>query len=600
MSNALDFRNLGPADLMRLVNSTPLGPVLGERRLINHRNRAGFRIGSGRTVDLVRYAAWLVAERHAPRPEKDHRDPIERERERKRRESAEIFASGRDIGDLPAVVDPVRKSLCEESFREFCDSYFPRTFALEWSDDHLRVIGQIEDSVLRGGLFATAMPRGSGKTTLAEIACIWAVLYGHRDFVALIGSDEGHAAQMLDSIKTELDGNEALLEDFPEAVYPIAKLEGISNRCNGQTFKGERTHIGWSAKEVVLPTIPDSLASGAIIKVCGITGGLRGMKFKRPDGRTARPSLVILDDPQTDESARSPSQCATRERILAGAVLGLAGPGKKIAGIMPCTVISPGDMADAILDRDKHPDWNGTRTRMVYSFPSNEKLWEEYGRIRADGLRAEDGGKAATEFYAAHRDEMDAGAKVAWPARFNHDELSAIQHAMNLRFRDERAFWSEYQNQPLPEEESRDDLDPDQIASKVNRHRKGLVPLGWGLSRPATALFHASGCQDDAPEVRQGGGPRRADLRRPRRADQRPTRPRVASGRRDVAQDRTVPDRCELGRLDLRCEAVLPAIGPRGGIDPCPRQVCRGRVLADGRMAQAGGRAGRAQLAVEG
>ena len=93
------------------------------------------------------------------------------------------------------------------------------------------------------------------------------------------------------------------------------------------------------------------------------------MKFKRPDGKTVRPSLVVLDDPQTDESARSLSQCANREAILAGAVLGLGGPGKKISGIMPCTVIRPGDMADNILDRDKHPEWNGERTRMVYSFP---------------------------------------------------------------------------------------------------------------------------------------------------------------------------------------------------------------------------------------
>src|SRR6266481_9950802 len=81
---------------------------------------------------------------------------------------------------------------------------------------------------------------------------------------------------------------------------------------------------------------------------------------------------------QTDESARSPSQCETRERILAGAVLGMAGPGNKIAGIMPCTVIAAGDMADRILDREKHPDWNGTRTKMVYAFPKAEKLWEEY------------------------------------------------------------------------------------------------------------------------------------------------------------------------------------------------------------------------------
>lgn len=128
--------------------------------------------------------------------------------------------------------------------------------------------------------------------------------------------------------------------------------------------------LGRTAKEIVLPTIADSPASGAIIKVAGITGRIRGMKFKKFDGSSVRPSLVVLDDPQTDESARSLSQCANRESILAGAVLGLAGPGKKISGIMPCTVIRPGDMADNILDRDKHPEWNGERTRMAYYRPT--------------------------------------------------------------------------------------------------------------------------------------------------------------------------------------------------------------------------------------
>ncbi len=350
---------------------------------------------------------------------------------------------------------------------------------MAWSDDHLKVIGQIEESVLRGGLFATAMPRGSGKTTLAETAAQWAVLYGHRQFVSLIGSDEGASSRMLESIKTELEVNELLAEDFPEVCYPIIRVEGISLRCKGQLYKGERTHVGLTAGELVLPTIPGSKASGAIIKASGITGGLRGMKFKRPDGKTARPDLVLVDDPQTDQSARSPSQCETRERILAGAILGLAGPGKKIAGIMPCTVIREDDMADNILDRQKHPEWNGTRTKMVYAFPTDEKLWEEYGRIRSDGMRAGDGGKSGTEFYGLNREAMDAGSRVAWAERFEHDELSAIQHAMNLKLRDERAFWAEYQNEPMPEADARpDDLSTDQIAAKINRMPRGLVPVG--------------------------------------------------------------------------------------------------------------------------
>jgi hypothetical protein len=298
---------------------------------------------------------------------------------------------------------------------------------------------------------------------------------------------------MLDSIKMELDGNDILCADFPEACHPIRCLDGIANRCSGQLYKGERTHIGWTAVEIVLPTLkpqggdwprwvrPDgySACAGAIIKVAGITGRIRGMKYKRADGQTVRPSLVVLDDPQTDESARSLSQCATRERILAGAVLGLSGPGKKISGIMPCTVIRPGDMADNILDRDKHPEWNGERTKMVYRFPHNEKLWGKYAEVRAESLRVHGDMREATAFYLANQPALDEGAVVAWRERYNHDEASAVQHAMNLKLQDEAAFFAEYQNEPLPEKGVEDEglLTADQIASKLNGHKRGEVPI---------------------------------------------------------------------------------------------------------------------------
>ncbi|HQI27803.1 MAG TPA: phage terminase large subunit family protein, partial [Sedimentisphaerales bacterium] len=340
-------------------------------------------------------------------------------------------------------------------------------------------------------------------SSLAETAAIWALLYGHREFVCLIGSDEGHAMDMLESIKIELDSNDLLLADFPEAVYPTRCLDGIANRCSGQLYKGERTHISWTAKEIVLPTIAGSQASGAIIRVAGITGRIRGMKSKASDGRSLRPSLVVIDDPQTDESARSLSQCATRESILAGAVLGLAGPGRKIAGVMPCTVIRPGDMADNILDRDKHPEWNGERTKMVYRFPSNEKLWQKYAEVRAESLRMGHGGHEATEFYRAHREAMDEGAAVAWTERFNHDELSAVQHAMNLKLQDEAAFFAEYQNEPLAEEVPDEDLlKADQVAEKINRLGRGVVAVGCNhltmfIDVQAKLLFYVVAAWED-------------------------------------------------------------------------------------------------------
>jgi transposase-like protein len=66
-----DPRKLRLSELCRLLNSTPLGEVINERQLQRHRTRAGLRIGDARHVDLVRYVAWLVQVRHAPKPKAD-------------------------------------------------------------------------------------------------------------------------------------------------------------------------------------------------------------------------------------------------------------------------------------------------------------------------------------------------------------------------------------------------------------------------------------------------------------------------------------------------------------------------------------------------
>lgn len=407
----------------------------------------------------------------------DEQQSYEERKERSRERQAAQSRSGRDIAPIPEVADPERRAAAEASFRVFCETYFSEIFCLAWSRDHLLVIARIEESVRKGGLFALAMPRGSGKTNLCEVACLWAVLCGHRQFVALIGAEASQAKEMLASIKTSLESNDILGEDFPEVCYPIQRLDGISNRARGQLCDGLQTRITWTSDKIVLPTVADSKASGAILKVAGLTGRIRGMKHKRVDGKSVRPDLVIIDDPQTDESARSRIQCETRERILARAVLGLAGPGEKIAGVMPCTVIAPGDMADNILDRSKHPEWVGERFRFVLQWSDREDLWQQYLEIRSNCLRSGDQeAAAATEFYRQNRAEMDRGAVLAWPERHGRDELSALQHAWNKRLEmGDAAFMSEYQNAPEREIDEAEELTADQIAAKVNGIPRGMV-----------------------------------------------------------------------------------------------------------------------------
>ena len=502
-TNQITPSKMKPAEVVKLVNSTDFGTVISPAQVYRHFTEAGYRIASSedsRQINFYRYVAWLVDRKNTPSEASLDYESVRADAARR---SSERSLEGRDIGELPPVENQERKESCRNDFKLFCETYFPEVYQLKWSDDHLRAIAKIQKSVLEGGLFALAMSRGSGKSSLTETAAIWAMLYGHREFVVLVGASESAALEMLDSIKTEFEVNEHIAADFPEVSYPIAKLEGIANRCAGQLYKGERTRITWTANEIVLPTIAGAASSGVIVRVAGITGRIRGMKYKKPDGRTIRPEFVVIDDPQTSESAGSIEQTRKRVRVLAGDILGLAGPGKKISGIMPCTVIRPGDMAEQILDKTKHPEWNGERCKMIYQFPRNDELWERYADLRADELRECGTFERATEFYREHRAEMDEGAVVSWPDRYNYDEISAIQHAMNLKLTDEAAFWAEYQNEPLPEDLGTDEqLTVDGIVNKLNGHAQRTVPVSANhvtmfIDVQKTLLFYVVCAWDD-------------------------------------------------------------------------------------------------------
>ncbi len=424
-----------------------------------------------------------------PRHDGEERDrasddaSYKKHRRRMAQNASDDSREGRDIGELPEVVNPQRKEACRSNLEVALRSYWPEAFPLAFSADQKKVIKKIERAILQGGLFALAMPRGSGKTTICERAVMWAVLYSHHIFALLIAADQAKAKASMEKIKLSFETNALLLEDFPEVVVPIRKLERIANRAKGQLYQGQPTHIAWSKETIVLPTIPGSKASGAILKTGAILSAVRGANHTRPDGTVVRPTLALLDDPQTRASARSLLQIATREQIVAADVLGLAGPGQQVTALMPCTVIERGDMADRILDRALHPDWQGERMKMLEAFPTNMARWQEYRELIAELLirdaSPEQVSQAANKFYRQHRAEMDAGGKVTWEERKLACDVSALQSAMNLFFKDQGAFFSEYQNEPQAELDELDNalMSADAIARRVNQIPRGQIPL---------------------------------------------------------------------------------------------------------------------------
>jgi hypothetical protein len=396
--------------------------------------------------------------------------------------------TGRDIGDIPPIANPERREACRKSLRLFCETYNPEAFYLGWSPDHLRMIERIEESAYLGALFAFAMARGSGKTSICRMATLWAASYAIRLYPFLIGATAGKAEESLSTIKIWMRYLPLYTDDFPEISYPARAIGGVANRATGQLCNGESTLIEWAKDRIVLPRVPkppnldhDGIwapTSGIVLGVSGLTGeGIRGSLFAHPDGRLVRPDWVLLDDPQTDESAGSLTQNDTRESLLAGAVLGMAGPDKTIAAVMPCTVIRKNDMADRILDRSKHPLWRGERTRMLRTMPTNMEAWERYFEVYRHCMSQEPPDiQEANDHYLEHRVELDAGAEASWDARKLADEVSAIQHAMNLYCRNRAAFFAEYQNDPLEAAVSEVTLTADQISSKTSTLARREIP----------------------------------------------------------------------------------------------------------------------------
>lgn len=399
-----------------------------------------------------------------------------RRKARERNRQAKQAREGNDIAPLPPARRPAERQAVSRSLLAFCRRCMREKFGKAFSKDHLRAIAKMEAAILDGGNFALAMPRGSGKTTLIIAAVLWALLNGHKRYLALIGADKKFAIKLLSAIRVELETNDGLLDLYPEACYPIRCLNRIANRCKGQNYRGDATYIEWAAEKIVFATVPGAAISGSVIEVCGIMGGVRGMQHTTPGGETIRPDVFVVDDPQTNKSARSATMVEQRLEVITGTCPGLAGPGQEISGFCLCTVIEEDDVADQLLNPELFPDWQGERFQLVYAWATNEDLWEDYATLYRESMAAGRGLEPCNAFYRKHRKKLDAGAVVAWPERFTKREVSAIQHAYNLLLKLGDAFWKECQNAPKANDESEDLLTVAQIEAKTCGYSRGTVP----------------------------------------------------------------------------------------------------------------------------
>ena len=234
---------------------------------------------------------------------------------------------------------------------------------------------------------------------------LYCALEGVERYVLILSETGDQAKAFLRSIKDEVQSNAAVARDYPHAA-------GV-----GPT---------WEAMEC-------RLRNGVLITARGAGGRIRGLK-----NRDARPSLVLVDDPNEKDDAYSPTlrqrkwDWFTRDVMAVGDI---ATTNVLVAG----TPIHREAICYRLRDA---PGWRSKTYKSVERFPDRADLWQQWERA-VTNLADPDRTAAGLAFYAANRPAMDAGAEVLWAERESLYDLMLFRAANG-----DAAFNSEKQDEP--------------------------------------------------------------------------------------------------------------------------------------------------------
>ena len=250
-------------------------------------------------------------------------------------------------------------------------------------------------------------PRGHAKsTTFTFKDSIHAAVYAYKHYEIILSDSSEQAEGFLTDIKTELEENAALLEDF-------GTLEGRV----------------WKASVILL-------SNGVKIEAIGSGKKIRGRRHKQ-----WRPDLIVCDDLENDENVNTPDQRRKLRDWFYKAV--------SKAGDTYTDIVYIGTLLhyDALLANvAKNPSYRDVKYRGVISFADNSELWDAWESIYTD-LANENREQEAKAFYEANRVEMLEGTAVLWEEKLSYYDLMVIRISEG-----EASFNSEIQNDPIDPE----------------------------------------------------------------------------------------------------------------------------------------------------
>jgi len=386
-------------------------------------------------------------------------------------------AAAQEIGPLPAVVDPQRRERCSRDLELYAMTYFAQTFYLPFAPYQVSMLDAFQNVIESGGRECHAVRRGGLKSTIARVATQWAVTNGHRRFPVLVGATDDKGNEHRENFFSLLAASPILLDDFPELVPLMLKWRQPKRqfRLNGRLLA---VHPKDARGRIVFADIHEAASCQAHIAPYSVNAtDVSGLSYVDRFGVTIRPDLLVFDDVQTPQSAKSPLMTEEREEAITKTFCGLAGLGEKLAAIMVCTVREHGDLTEQFLSREKHPDWSGSKYPSVLRLPDRMDLWDAYAVKLGQGDDPTEGKQLATEFYRSNRADMDAGGQVAWEFDKLPEEDTALQSLMTVRALDPSFFRCEIQQEGLvPVNTSGVNLDAQTLLKRLSGVPRTIVP----------------------------------------------------------------------------------------------------------------------------
>lgn len=310
----------------------------------------------------------------------------------------------------------LRRWVAERDLEAFIKVYLYEEFYLDFPAIHREFIADTQDIRDRavagkpGVKLARAIPRGHSKTSLfARVLPLHGFLFGWSPLTVLLGNNATAAGRLLKNIREVCELNDAIQEDFPELGA-------------GETWGEHRIEY-----------------NGAAIVCFGVgSGAIRGVS--KPG---ARPSLVIGDDLDDDDSVRSAIVLEANKDWFDRSVMALGDQVRFTTSFVVIgTIIRKTSLMTHVLSS---PDFSAVVQQGVKRFADNAELWDQWAAWFKDralnGEAPKDPG--SDEFYQRHKEAMLAGSDVLWPRPDGYYLLMVYRLA-----RGESAFASEIMNTP--------------------------------------------------------------------------------------------------------------------------------------------------------